>query len=150
MTRVYLDLCCFNRPFDDQSQLIIRLQTEAKLAIQEDIQNGLRSLVWSAILDLENSANPDPQRREAISAWFTLAAIDIEATSVVEQTAESLTKIGLKAMDALHVASALEGQADFFLTTDRAVIRKLKSDHRIRVMDPVDFIRDLREDQDED
>ena len=150
MVKLYLDLCCFNRPFDDQSQLIIRLQTEAKLAIQEDIQNGLRSLVWSAILDLENSANPDPQRREAISAWFTLAAIDIEATSVVEQTAESLTKIGLKAMDALHVASALEGQADFFLTTDRAVIRKLKSDHRIRVMDPVDFIRDLREDQDED
>ncbi len=80
MTRVYLDLCCFNRPFDDQSQLIIRLQTEAKLAIQEDIQNGLRSLVWSAILDLENSANPDPQRREAIAAWFALAAVDIEGT----------------------------------------------------------------------
>ena len=150
MIKLYLDLCCFNRPFEDQSQLIIRLQTEAKLAIQEDIQNGLCSLVWSAILDLENSANPDPQRREAIAAWFTMAAIDIEATSAVEQKAESVGKIGLKAMDALHVASALEGKADFFLTTDRTIVRKLKSDHRIRVMDPIDFIRELERDQDED
>ena len=150
MPRIYLDLCCFNRPFDDQSQLIIRLQTEAKLAIQESIQKGHHSLVWSAILDLENSANPDPQRREAIAAWFTVAAIDIEATSAVEQTAESLTKIGLKAMDALHVASALEGEADFFLTTDRAIVRKLKPEKRIRVMDPIDFIRERERDQDED
>jgi predicted nucleic acid-binding protein len=149
MSRIYFDLCCFNRPFDDQSQLVIRLQTEAKLAIQESIQEGLHSLVWSSILDLENSANPQPQRREAISAWFTLAAIDIEATPAVEQTAESLTRIGLKALDALHVASALEGKADYFLTTDRAIMRKLKSEHRIRVMDPIDFIRELERDQDE-
>lgn len=114
MARLYLDLCCFNRPFDDQSQLIIRLQTEAKLAIQESIQKGHHSLIWSAVVDLENSANPDPERREAISAWFTLAVIDIEATNEVEHAAESLTKIGLKAIDALHVASALEGKADFF------------------------------------
>lgn len=31
---IYLDICCFNRPFDDQSDLIVRLQTEAKLHVQ--------------------------------------------------------------------------------------------------------------------
>ncbi len=130
--------------------MIIRLPTEAKLAIQESLQNGHHTLIWSAILDLENSANPDPRRREAISAWFTLAAVDIEATTDVEQTAESLTKIGLKAMDALHVASTLVGRADFFLTTDRMIVRKLTSDQRIRVMDPIDFIRELGVDEHED
>jgi hypothetical protein len=53
--RLYLDLCCFNRPFDDQGQLLVRLQTEAKLAVQESIRNGAHTLIWSAILDLENA-----------------------------------------------------------------------------------------------
>ena len=32
--RVYLDNCCYSRPFDDQSQLRVRLEIEAKLEIQ--------------------------------------------------------------------------------------------------------------------
>ena len=32
--RVYLDNCCYNRPFDPQEQLRIRLETEAKLEVQ--------------------------------------------------------------------------------------------------------------------
>jgi hypothetical protein len=61
---IYLDLCCFNRPFDDQGQLIVRLQTEAKLHVQAMIQNGVLKLAWSAIIDLENAANPDRERRK--------------------------------------------------------------------------------------
>ncbi|MFZ4618496.1 MAG: hypothetical protein ACOYM2_20210 [Rectinemataceae bacterium] len=48
--RVYLDNCVFNRPFDDQGQLIISLKTQAKLAIQEQIRAGALELVWSYIL----------------------------------------------------------------------------------------------------
>lgn len=29
--RVYLDNCCFNRPYDDQSQIKINLEAQAKL-----------------------------------------------------------------------------------------------------------------------
>ena len=36
--RVYLDNCCYNRPFDDQAQLRIRLETEAKLEIQTQMR----------------------------------------------------------------------------------------------------------------
>ena len=39
MIRLYLDLCCFNRPFDDQSQTRVRLETEAKLALQEHVRS---------------------------------------------------------------------------------------------------------------
>lgn len=59
-----MDNCCFNRPFDDQSQLIVRLETEAKLFIQAGIKNGTFELVWSYILELENDANPHFQRKE--------------------------------------------------------------------------------------
>ncbi len=49
--RIYLDNCCFNRPFDDQSQLRIRIETEAKLYVQDLIRQGTLTLVWSYILD---------------------------------------------------------------------------------------------------
>ena len=32
--RIYLDMCCFNRPYDDQTQPRIRIETEAKVVIQ--------------------------------------------------------------------------------------------------------------------
>ena len=31
--RVYLDNCCYNRPFDDQSQVRVRVETISKLAV---------------------------------------------------------------------------------------------------------------------
>ena len=64
--KIYLDNCCFNRPFDDQSQLRILLESEAKLRIQENIRSSTFELVWSYILDFENSKNPFRERREQI------------------------------------------------------------------------------------
>ena len=66
MMRVYLDNCCFNRPFDDQSSLTIRLETEAKLHVQDLIQIGQLSLGWSYVLNYENAANPYNERRQEI------------------------------------------------------------------------------------
>ena len=67
--RIYLDNCCFNRPFDNQSLIAIRLETEAKLDIQEKIKSGYLSLGWSYILDFENNANPFLDRRIEIQKW---------------------------------------------------------------------------------
>ncbi|MCD4693262.1 MAG: hypothetical protein K8R79_10130 [Calditrichales bacterium] len=64
--RIYLDNCSFNRPFDDQSQLRIKLETEAKLAIQTSIINRKYELVWSYILDYENEQNPYEERKISI------------------------------------------------------------------------------------
>ena len=36
--KVYLDNCCFNRPFDDQSAVRIRIESEAKLHVQQKIR----------------------------------------------------------------------------------------------------------------
>ncbi len=49
--RIYLDNCCFNRPFDDQGQTRVRLEAEAKLCIQENIREGALELAWSYIID---------------------------------------------------------------------------------------------------
>jgi predicted nucleic acid-binding protein len=142
---IYLDNCCFNRPFDDQSQLLIRLQTEAKLYIQEAIRQGIYDLVWSAVLDLENIANPDDERREPIGAWKALASVDVATNNQIEDLAQELAQLGVKPMDALHVASAITAGTDWLLTTDRALLKKMHGHPRLRVIDPIDFIRIFRE-----
>ena len=146
---IYLDLCCFNRPFDDQGQLIVRLQTEAKLHVQAMIQNGVLTLAWSAIIDLENAANPDRERRKVVAQWQSRACVDISTTQQVENIAEALSRKGVKAMDSLHVASAITANAAYFLTTDKALSRKMAGHHQIRVVDPIDFVRILTGDFDE-
>jgi hypothetical protein len=67
--KIYLDNCSFNRPFDDQSQIRIKLEAEAKLKIQADILDGKYALVWSYILEVENMANPFEERKNAILGW---------------------------------------------------------------------------------
>jgi predicted nucleic acid-binding protein len=108
----------FNRPFDNQAQIRIRLESEAKLYIQEKIKNKVIGLVWSSILEIENSQNPHDERRIAIQKWKAFSTIKIVENPEVLANTNKLLKFGIKPKDALHVASALEGKADYFLTTD--------------------------------
>jgi predicted nucleic acid-binding protein len=137
--KLYLDNCCFNRPFDDQSQLIVRLETEAKLFIQEGIKNGTFELVWSYILEQENRDNPFERRREAINPWKLRAQADIDESEEVIQIAESCNKLGLKSKDSLHVACALVAKANFLITTDH---RLLKFTHKqVQIVNPIQFVQ---------
>ena len=75
--KLYLDNCCFNRPFDDQSQIRIRLETEAKLEIQDKIRSGTLQLIWSYIIDYENNRNPYQERKVRIKKWKKYAVEDL-------------------------------------------------------------------------
>ena len=141
--KVYLDNCMFNRPFDNQANLRIRLETEAKLHIQERIKLGDLQLVWSYILDFENSQNPFAERKQTISKWRKLSTYDIEETPELLINAGFFVAAGIKAKDALHVACAIEGHADYFLSTDDKLLKRLATLNRIIAMNPTDFIKVL-------
>jgi hypothetical protein len=61
---VYLDMCCLKRPFDDQTQAPIALETTAILAILQAIEDGrlqaIRSLamIWRTPTIRINGARP--------------------------------------------------------------------------------------------
>jgi predicted nucleic acid-binding protein len=138
--KIYLDNCSFNRPFDDQSSMRIKLETEAKLFVQEKILIGELQLIWSHILEYENMHNPFIERKNAIIEWKKIAAEKIEGTKIVVARASELTRNGLKAKDALHIACAIEGKAEYFLTTDDNLIKKLAKTKELIVINPVNFI----------
>jgi len=141
--RVYLDNCSFNRPFDDQSQLRIQLEAEAKLFIQRKVREGRLELAWSYILDYESQANPFDERREAIQAWKKYAVIDTDETQGILAKAGALAEEGLKSKDALHIACAIEMQCDYFITTDDRILNRMKGSHEIVVVDPTTFVREV-------
>ena len=141
--RMYLDNCCFNRPFDDQRQTRVRLEAEAKLCIQEHIRSGTLELVWSYMLDFENAANPFEERRATISGWRQYATLDIEETAMILQRATILAEKGLKAKDALHIACAIAGECPYFVTTDDDILKRRQDVHDITVIDPTAFVREM-------
>ena len=70
VVRIYLDMCCYNRPYDDQSQLKISMETQAKLHIQTLIKEGKLQLITSYMLRYECGNNPFEMRRNAISDFI--------------------------------------------------------------------------------
>ena len=136
--KIYLDNCCFNRPYDDQNQLRIELETKAKLFLQKLIADKKVEFVISYILDLENSDNPFVIRRTAIEDFFKYAASDMEESDEIITIANSIKKSGLKTKDSLHIACAIIAQCDYFISADDRLL-KYKND-KIRIINPIDFI----------
>jgi len=140
--KVYLDNCCFNRPFDDQSQIRIRLESEAKLRIQDDILEGRIRFVWSYILGAENVANPFEERERAIREWKRHAVVDIKEDSGLLKKAKDLNEKGLRSKDALHIACAISAGCKYFLTTDDSILSKNELIDEITITDPFGFIKE--------
>ena len=138
--RVYLDNCCYNRPYDPQEELAVVLETFAKLQIQALMRSGAIEYAWSQILVLEVSCNPFFDRQEAIYDWMDNAVAFIESTDDVVARGKEIESYGIKPKDALHLASAETAECDWFFTTDKGILKKLKRLGGMRIANPVEFM----------
>ena len=138
--RIYLDNCCYNRPYDDQSQIKVFLETQAKLHIQRMIVEGKVELVYSYMSRYENSQNPFEIRKNTIAEFFKNASVYVDESNAdnAAQKSRQIMETGVKAKDAIHVACAVIAGADYFLTTDTRLL-KYKTYER-KLMNPTEFI----------
>lgn len=144
--RIYLDMCCYNRPYDDQSQLKISMETQSKLYIQTLIKDGKLNLVTSYMLRYECSNNPFEMRRNAIFDFIdknTSAYIGIERQTIIEAKAAEIMNTGVKYKDACHVASAIYAECEYFISTDKRLL-KYKS-NEIKMVTPIEFVTETEE-----
>lgn len=139
--KLYLDNCSYNRPFDDQTQMKIHLETEAKLYIQECIREGRYGLVWSYMLDYENNANPYDDKKRTIELWKNIASEFCTSSEDILLMGKDIMQKGIKAKDALHIACAIKSECDYFITTDMKLLNK--SVENINIINPIDFIREV-------
>ena len=141
--KIYLDNCCFNRPYDDQGQLSVFLETQAKLQIQESVRNKLIALVWSDMLDYENSANPDEVIRAEIAGWRDLASHMVIQTEEIRKTAKNLNSLGFGRKDSLHISCAISSKSDYFVTVDKGILRKQDLVDKVRIIGTIEMIQIL-------
>jgi predicted nucleic acid-binding protein len=144
--RIYLDVCCLNRPFDDSSQDRIRLEAEAVLSIYRKCRLGEWTLLTSEVIESELRQTPDTQRVALIMAALAIAAEKALWDSALKQRAVELVTLGLKPFDAAHLASAEAIAADVFLTTDDRLIRKAiryQTSLNVLVSNPVTWLLNL-------
>ena len=127
MPLVYLDNCALQRPLDDRTQFRVRIEAEAVEAVLREVERGTVGLLGSDVLLAESGAAADLTRRAFAAEILALASARVRLTDAVEQRARPFRRGGMKALDALHVASAAEGAADYFCTTDDRFLAKART-----------------------
>lgn len=141
--RLYLDLCVYNRPFDDQGQPRIALEANAFIYVLEMVEQHECALVASEAIVYENSRNPDEDRRERIRSYLRLANECIEMEDSDMGRANFLKGIGFSLMDALHIAIAERGEVDYFVTCDDDIVSNSER-HRdimkVRIVSLMEFV----------
>ncbi|GHU77662.1 hypothetical protein FACS189462_0110 [Spirochaetia bacterium] len=138
---IYLDNCTYNRPFDDQSQLRISLETQAKLYIQSLIRDNKIDLVYSYVCFYENFINPFEDKKLSISNFSEYAKYSVIENHDILVKANEIIQKRIKPLDALHLSCAINANVDYFITVDDGILKY--STNEIKIFDPPMFIKFL-------
>ncbi len=144
-TKIYLDVCCLHRPFDDQRQTRIRLEAEAVKLILARVEENQFSWVTSEVVDDETSQTPDAERALKVKMLATLATLKIIVQENVIARAAELEQFGFTGFDALHLACAESGGVQIFLTTDDKLLKRANraaTQLKMRVVNPLSWLQE--------
>lgn len=128
---IYLDACCLNRPFDDQTQPRVYLETQAIMTILSQCESGKWKLVTSSVLEAELNQMPDLEQLENVKKILSIAKIKVSSSLSLKNRSAELQKLGFSSYDAAHIASAEISNADIFLTTDDRLFKKAKTNYKL-------------------
>ena len=144
--KIYLDNCCLNRPFDDQTNSRIRLETEAIKIVLSLCEQKLTDwqLIISDISLYEIGNTPETSKRKALEWLTTIATHCINLTDKIVTRAHEFEESGLQAFDALHLACA-EQNADILLTVDDKFLKKSQSLQKLKIeaVNPLKWIDEV-------
>ena len=143
--KIYLDVSCLNRPFDDQWQERIRIEAEAVAIVIEQCVAGNWQNVSSKMAVMEIAANPDREKRRKVRALLPALRDIIEVGSAVLQRAIAIEAMGFRTVDAVHIAAAEAQHADVLLTCDDRFLRAAKRSKArltVKVENPVIWLQE--------
>lgn len=141
--KIYLDLCVYNRPFDDQRQPRIAVETmEVLLLLEKAIVKEI-TFINSFALEYENGKSPLIDRRSKIGDVLKIASEYVRSSERLGNRAEEIEGMGFMAMNALHIACAEAAKSDFFITCDDLLLRRAKSNKeklKVDTMSLMEFV----------
>lgn len=141
---IYLDNCCLNRLFDDQSDPRIHLEAEAVKTIISFVESGTWTLVSSNVLLHEINKTPNEKRRKNLHRINDMSDKHINATKPIKDRARYFEECGLQAFDAVHLACA-ENNVDILLTVDERFVKKATQieDLKVKIMQPLQWLEEI-------
>jgi len=144
--KIYFDMCCLQRPLDDKSQLRVLVEAQAVLGVLTLCERGTVDLIASDALVFEADANPDAVRRDFARQAIAKAVQFVKTNDRLKSQAQSFIEGGVKPLDALHLASAVEADADFFCTCDDPFLKKARSLNtgRTKVVLPLELVVEVQ------
>ena len=143
--KIYLDLCAIQRPLDTPNQVRIVLEAEAVLGIIRFSDSDEVELLSSEALLYEGEQSALPIRKEHSRAVLAKAKSTVTITEKEKLRATDLATFGIKPLDALHLALAESGNADYFCTCDDKLLQNSKrvADLMVKVVNPVELVQEI-------
>jgi len=142
--KIYLDVCCINRPFDDQNQDRIHLEAEAVISVLKHIDEGKWELVSSDAVVYEINQTLNEEKRERLLSINNKAQTYITLDEAIVRRASEIQKIGFTDYDAMHIACSEKAQVDVFLSTDDKLVKKAQTSTNklsIAIQNPLTWIQ---------
>lgn len=139
--RVYLDNCCYGRPFDSPSNVRIVNEANAKMAIQRSISEGRIELAISYMLYSENKRGPNQMAIDYNLDFMKRlhkVYVGLDQLEFIQPLVKEMMASGIKSADATHIACAIRAECDYFITTDDRLLKF--SDPRIKIISPTDMM----------
>jgi predicted nucleic acid-binding protein len=143
--RLYLDICCIQRPLDDKSQLRIAVESEIMLGILYLVESKKIRLISSEVLEFEANKNVNMFRREFTYEVLGKADYFVIINDDIQNRAKDFVKAGIKSIDALHLASAEQSKVDYFCTCDDSFLKKAKKIDNINItlFSPIELLKEI-------
>ncbi|MEW5767610.1 MAG: PIN domain-containing protein [bacterium] len=123
----------------------IILEADSILGLIDFCKGNCADLITSDILRYEIRNCQNIIRREYAEDVLKKAGVDVPLTEEIRKRAVELEGLGFRGVDALHLASAEAGNADFFCTCDDEIVKKAKSKKvcKIKALLPTDIIKEI-------
>jgi predicted nucleic acid-binding protein len=143
--KIYLDNCCLQRPLDSRGSTRVVLEAEAVLGILTLLESRRIELVSSEVLLFEIDRTPNSVRQAYALEVLSRTRLLVKVDEPIEKRAAGLVRLGIRPLDALHLASAERAQADCFCTCDDKLLKKAQTVARLktRVVSPIELIEEL-------
>jgi predicted nucleic acid-binding protein len=143
--KIYLDACAIQCPLDARQSVRIAVEAEAVLGILTQVEGGALELVSSEALVYETEQILSVARKALAQTTVALASVHVPMSDAVSTRAEYFVNMGIRSLDALHLASAEEAGCMYFCTCDDRLLRRAKhiSGLKTAAVSPLELIGEL-------
>ncbi len=145
MLKLYLDNCCYSRPFDDLRQEKNNLEAQAiKVIIDKYCNNEFEIYTSDALVFEMKNIKDQIKRAKVLEVYNKLDLINIQFSDKIIERVTEIRQYNIKDMDSLHIAYAESLNIDYLITTDRLLINaSRRANLNVKVINPINFIMEV-------